>query len=175
MKKTKTTCHVCMFTMKTQGAQDPPTFCELCGTNMQNPMEEPRVLDTVLDTEAGGIKADLIYLILTDKRVLFTGDESKGGTSSWMGWLLGGIIGELIAGAIRGSKGNKTRLVSIKFEDITALNVEFGTKLLNKNTKFFTIYDKQGNSYAFQPGKKEAEQWEEAIRARMPQTTAELV
>jgi len=167
MKKIKTTCHVCKFTMKTPGDQEAPGFCELCGANLLDPTAEARVMDTVQDTEAGGVKADLIYIILTNKRILFTGDESSGGTGSTIGWLLGGLIGGLIAGAISGAKGKKTKLVSVKFEDMASLNVEFGTGMLNKNRKFFTIHDKEGNTYAFKPDKKEAEQWEDELRRRI--------
>jgi len=167
MKKIKTTCHVCQFTMKTPANEEAPNFCELCGANLADPSEEMRVLDTAIATEAGGVKADVVAVVLTGKRIIFTGDESSGGTGSTIGWLLGGLIGGLIAGAISGAKGKKTKVVSVKFENMASLDVEFGTKLLNKNTKFFTIHDKDGNAYAFQPGKKEADQWEAEIRQRI--------
>jgi len=128
---------------------------------------EMRVLDTTIATEAAGIKAETIQVILTNRRIFFTGDEGKGSTGSMVGWMLGGLIGGLIAGAISGARGKKTRAVSINFENMATLNVESGTKLLNKNQRFFTIHDKYGYTYQFQPGKKEADEWEHEIRSRM--------
>ena len=171
MKKIKTSCHVCRLTMQTPGNQEAPTYCEYCGTCLQDPSDEVRILDTTIAGEAGGVKADVVTVMLTNKRVIFTGEksESKG---QWIGWLLGGLIGGLIAGAISGAKGSKRQTVAIKFENMASLEVEYGTKLLNRNTKFFRIYDKTGNEYAFQPGKKEADNWEEEIRQRIaPQDT----
>jgi len=162
MKKIKTNCHLCHFTMKTPENQETPSFCETCGTNLQNPTDEVSVLETTISSEAGGVKADVVTVILTDKRIFFTGEES--GKGEWFGWLLGGIVGALIAGAI---SNKKRQLVSVKFENIASLNVEFGTKLLNKNSKIFTIHDNDGKTYEFQPGKKEAEQWEEELRKRI--------
>jgi len=168
MRKIKTTCHVCDLTMKTPGDQEAPSFCEYCGANLLNPSDETRALDSIyISTEAGGIKADVVTVILTNKRIIFTGEKSAEGAGSWIGWMLGGLIGGLIAGAISGAKGDRRQVVSVKFENMASLDVEFGTKLLNKNSKFFTIHDKDGNSYAFQPGKKEAEPWEDEIRKRI--------
>jgi len=168
MKKIKTTCHVCRVTMKTPGDQEAPGFCEFCGTNLLDPTDEVRILDTAIETAAGGIKADVVMVYLTNKRVFFSGDESTGGAGSTVGWLLGGLVGGLIAGAISSAKGMKDRLVSVKFEDMTSLEVTFGTQLLNKNRKTLTIHDRENKIYAFQPGKKEADKWEEEIRQRIP-------
>jgi len=173
MKKFKTACHICLHTMTTPANEEAPCFCELCGTNVQQLNDEARVLDTTISTEAGGVKADVVYVILTNKRIIFTGDKSNN-TGSWIGWLLGGIIGGLIAGAISGAKGSGKQLISVKFENMASLDVEYGTKLLNRNTRFFTIYDKDGNAFAFQPGKKEADDWENAIRAQLPQQMFEM-
>jgi len=162
MKKIKTTCHVCNLTMTTPGNQEVPSFCEFCGANLLNPNEELRVLDTTIGAEAGGIKADVVSVVITNKRIIFTGEKSSKASS--IGWLLGGLIGGLIAGAFSGSKSERMQVVSVKFEDMVSLDVAFGTKLLNKNTKFFTIRDKGGKAYVFHPGKKEAERWEEELR-----------
>jgi len=168
MKKIKTTCHVCRVTMKTPGDQEAPGFCEFCGANLLDPTQEVRILETAIQTAAGGITADVVSVFLTNKRIFFTGDESSGGSGSTVGWLLGGIVGGLIAGAISSAKGRKDRLVSVKFEDMTAIEATFGTQLLNRNRKTLTIHDKENKIYVFQPGKKEVDQWEEEIRQRIP-------
>jgi len=121
--KPKTDCHVCQLTMKTPVNQESPC-----------------------------VKADIIAVILTNKRIIFMGQHSAG-TGEWVGWFLDGIIGKLIVGALSGKEG-KWQGVSAKFEDMTSFNAEFGTKLLNKNSKIFTISDKGGKTYEFQPSKK---------------------
>lgn len=159
MKKIKTTCHVCHLTMKTPVTEDSPSFCEFCGTNLLDTNDEMGVLETTVSTEAGGVKADLVSIILTNKRIVFTGEKS--GKSAGIGWILGGLIGGLIAGAL--SKSER-QLVSVKFEDMVSLDVEPGTKLLNKNKLFFTIHDKNGKTYVFDLGKKIADEWEAELR-----------
>lgn len=162
MKKIKTNCHVCALTMKTPAHEDTPGFCEFCGTNLIDPSEETNVLSTNITGEAGGIKADIVTVTVTNKRIIFTGEKS--GKGATIGWFLGGLIGGLIAAAV----SNKQRqLVSVKFEDVVSLDVQPGTKLLNKNSKFFTLHDKNGNDYTFVPGKKEAEAWETELRQRI--------
>lgn len=160
MKNTKTTCHICTLTMETIAGQEEPTFCEYCGTNVIN-QEETSIRTAAIATEAGGIKADIVTVILTNKRIIFTGKESS--NSAWWGWFLGGLIGGLIVGAISSAKG-KQQLVSVKFEDMKGLDVTFGTGMFNKNSKILTITDNSGTEFSFQPDKKETEQWEDDIR-----------
>ncbi|MCL1786635.1 MAG: hypothetical protein FWG38_01505 [Defluviitaleaceae bacterium] len=158
MKKLKTNCHVCTLTMKTPGHEDAPKFCEFCGADLLGQMETG-VLSTNVSGEAGGVKADLVTVIVTNKRIIFTGEKS--GKGATLGWILGGLIGSLIASAI---SSKQRQLVSVKFEDITLLDVQPGTKLLNKNSRIFTIHDKDGNTYTFAPGRKEADEWEAELR-----------
>ena len=166
MNTTKKTCHVCGFIMKTHGNQT-TNACELCATNLQDTNEEVRVLDTIINNKGGGIKAEEVHVILTNKRIVFTGDESYEGTAETLGWIFGGLLGGLLGGAIDEAISNNTRQVSIKFENIASLETEYSTKLLSKNAKDFTICDKDGNTYFFQIGKNEANQWETAIRNRI--------
>jgi len=161
VKKIKTTCHVCNQTMKTPADQGDPKFCATCGANMLAPEEETSVLQVAIATEAGGITATVVTAVLTNKRIFFFGDKNSD-NSTW--WLLFGAIGALIASSV---KKKEMQLASVNLEDITALDVAFGTKMLTKKQKFFTIHDKDGNTYVFNPGKKEAEEWESAIRARI--------
>ena len=65
------------------------------------------------------------------------------------------------------AKSKNTRQVSVKFEDIASLEVERSPKLFDRNAKIFTICDKQGNTYFFQLGKKEADRWETSIKNRL--------
>jgi len=158
--------------MKTPADQDAPGFCETCGADMQDTMAEIRVLNTTVMTEAGGIKAETVDIVLTNKRIFFTGDPSSS-SGGWIGWMLGGIIGGLIEGAIRGAKNaNKRRqFIAVNLGDITHLDVEPGTKLLNKNNRFFKIHDKNGGIFEMQLGKKDGEQWEEELRKLVTPST----
>ena len=173
MAKLKTTCHLCSLVMKTPSDQDAPGFCEVCGANMQDPMQETSVLNTIVSTEAGGVKAELVTVVLTNKRIFFTGDPAGNSSGGWLGWMLGGLIGGLIEGAIRGAKNaNKPRqFVAAKLEDIVQLDVEPGTKLLNKNNRFFKIHTKDGNIFEMQLGKKDGEEWEEEMRRLITPST----
>ena len=160
-----TTCHICGFKWKVPGGN--ANYCCLCFTSLQVPGDEVRVLETVIDSEGGGIQAEEVHAILTNKRILFTGDEAYDGTVETLGWIFGGLIGGLVGGAIEESRSNKTRQVSIYFEDIASLEVEYSTRMFSRNAKILTIRDKEGNTYFFQPRKHEADQWETAIRNRL--------
>jgi cobyric acid synthase len=155
---------VCGFKAPGGGWAD---FCGLCSANLQDPNEEMRVLATTCAIGGGGIDAYEIHVILTNKRIIFTGDESYDGTVETLGWIFGGIIGGLLGGAYDEAKSNNTRQTSIKFEDIESLEVDYSTKRFSRNAKVFTVCDKEGNTYFFQPGKNEAAQWETAIRNRL--------
>ena len=164
MRKIKTTCHVCGFIIESPnaGAVD---FCELCITNLKDPNEELRITTTTISNEGGGIRAEEVHVILTNRRIIFTGDEECEGIAETLGWIFGGWVGGLIGGAVDEAKSKNTRQVSVKFEDIASLEVERSPKL--RNAKIFTICDKQGNTYFFQLGKKEADRWETSIKNRL--------
>ena len=161
MRRNREICHICDFAMKTNDGEM-PNFCGLCGANLYDRGEEVRVLHTTTKNEGGGIKAWEVHVILTNKRIIFTGDEDYDGTVSVLGWIFGGLAGGLIGGAIEEEMSNNTRQVSIKFEDIASFDVQ-----LDKRTKAFTIRDKQGNTFFFAPHKRDADRLETAIRNRM--------
>ena len=161
----KTTCHICGFIMNAPGGD--ADVCGLCFTSLQDPHGEVRVMETVVGKEGGGIRAEEVHVILTNKRLLFTGDEKYDGTVETLGWIFGGLIGGLVGEAIDEANSNKTRQVSVYFENIASLEVEEVTKLFNIRVKVFTVRDREGNTYFFQPGKHEADRWETAIRNRL--------
>jgi len=166
MRKNKEICHVCDFIMDTFDSEV-PDFCGLCNANLQDRSEEVRILHTTTRKEGGGIRADEVHVILTNKRIIFTGDEEYEGTAETLGWIFGGWIGGIIGEAIDDQASNNTRQVSVMFEDIASFDVQFGTNLLNRNTKFFTICDKQGNTFFFQSKSNDAERLEITIRNRL--------
>jgi len=152
--------------MDTSGGEI-PDFCRLCSANLQDRGQEVRVLHTITKNEGGGIKAEEVHVILTNKRIIFTGDEEYEGTAETLGWIFGGLIGGIIGSAIDEDISSYTRQVSVRFEDIASLDVQHGTGLFNKNAKYFTICDKKGNTFFFQPGRNDADKLEIAIRNRL--------
>jgi len=144
-----------------------PNYCGLCNANLYDRGDEVRVLHTTTSNEGGGIKAEEVHVILTNKRIIFTGDEEYEGTAETLGWIFGGLIGGIIGGAIDEEASNNTRQVSVGFEDIATLDVQYSPKLFDRNAKLFSICDKQGNTFFFQSGGNEAERLEIAIRNRM--------
>ena len=161
MRKQKVDCHICQFTMATGPGQETPNYCELCGTSISAPNTETQVLTASVAKHAGGIEADSVDVILTNKRIIFTGDK-KTGNYAFLGWLLGGLIGGLIAEALNKNTGKK--IAFINFDDAASFDAE--TKdVSGKNTRpHFTITGKDGTTYSFQLKKKEIEEWEAAIR-----------
>ena len=161
MRKNREICHVCDFIMETyEGVV--PNYCGLCSANLHNRGEEVRVLHTTTSKEGGGIKAEEVHVILTNKRIIFTGDEEYEGTIETLGWIFGGWIGGLIGGAIEEENSNNTRQVSVIYENIASFDVR-----PEKRSMSFTICDKQGNTFFFTPHRRDADKLEIAIKNRL--------
>jgi len=161
MRKNREVCHVCDFIMNTLNGKI-PNVCGLCYTSLHDRSEEVRVMHTTTSNEAGGIKAYEVHVIITNKRIIFTGDEEYEGTIEILGWIFGGLIGGLVGGAVEEEMSNNTRQVSVKFDDISSLDVQ-----QEKKTKSFAIRDKQGNTFFFKPHANDADRLEIAIKNRL--------
>jgi len=152
MGKTKTQCHICFNIMKTGKDEDAPSSCTLCSADLLNPGTETKTHRTVVQHEAGGVKANLVEILLTDKRLIFKEDGMSGAAG-------GGLIGGAIAGALS-KKSDKFN--AIMLTDIVSTDEEiFG---LFKNKVRFTAHTKDGGAYSFDLSKKETEQWRPGLR-----------
>ena len=151
MGKQKLLCHICGNLMKTAKGEEAPANCTLCNADLLNPATETQTHRTVVQHEAGGVKANLVEILLTDKRLIFKEDGMSGAAG-------GGLIGGAIGGAIAGAFSKKSdKFNAILLEDIASME-EIITGLL-KNKVALTVHDKNGNSYIFTLSKKEMEQW----------------
>jgi|GEM_PF-1171598 len=169
MKKHKAKCHICNNVMKTPQDQQPPAFCDTCGTNLLNPNDETTVLFTCVEKEAGGINAELVYVYLTTKRLIFTPDSDAGSTASVVGGAVGGLIGAAVAGAIAGAvaaagEGKKTPIVSVPRADFVSFGEE-PTGLL-KNKIRLTVNTNDGSAFGMTLSKKEAAKWKAEMSRR---------
>ena len=71
-------CHVCGTGIEIEERKETPTHCRLCDTDLINQNAETRILLTVVRKEAAGIRAGLIVIYLTDKRLAFMqGDNAE--------------------------------------------------------------------------------------------------
>jgi len=169
MRRNREICHVCDFIMETHN-NEVPNFCGLCNANLYDRGKEVRVLHTTTSKDGGGINAEEVHVILTNQRIIFTGDEEYEGTAETLGWIFGGLIGGLIGSAVDEESSNNTRQVSVWFDDIASLEVQSSAKMFNKNARLFTICDKQGSTFFFEPGRNDADRLEIAIRNRLART-----
>jgi len=156
MGKTKTQCHICYNVIKTARGEEIPAYCTLCGTDLINKTAETRTHRTVVQHEAGGVKADLVEILLTDHRLIFKEDGMSG-----IGG--GGLIGGAIAGAIIGAfSGKSNKFNAIMLADIVSTHEAiFG---LFKNKVRHTVQTCDGGMYLFVLSKKETEQWRPGLR-----------
>ena len=151
MAKTKTGCHICGNQIKTAKGEDAPTNCTICHADLLNPGAETQVLRTVVQHEAGGVEANLVEIILTNKRLIFKEDGMSGAAG---GGLLGGAIGGALAGAFS-KKSNKFN--GILLADIASIDEKIIGLLKNKIE--LTIQTKDKAAYSFELSKKEGAKW----------------
>ena len=156
MGKQKTNCHVCGNLMKTAASEEVPANCTLCGADLVNPGTETQTHRTVVQHEAGGVKANLVEILLTDKRLIFKEDGMSGAAG---GAAIGGLIGGAIGGAFS-KKSNKFNAIFLA--DVASIDEEiFG---LFKSKVRLTVCTKDGGSCLFVLSKKETEQWRPGLR-----------
>ena len=151
MAKQKSICHICGNLMKTAKGEEVPQNCTICGADLLNPTSETRTHRTVVQHEAGGVKANLVEILLTDIRIIFKEDGMSGAAGAG---LIGGAIGGAIAGAVS-KKSNKFN--SIALTDFVSINEKIVGLLKNKVE--LAIHAKDGDVYSFVLSKKEMEQW----------------
>ncbi|MCL2363309.1 MAG: hypothetical protein FWC71_01445 [Defluviitaleaceae bacterium] len=151
MGKTKIQCHICYNIMKTAKGEEVPVHCTLCATDLINKNTETQTHRTVVQHEAGGVKADLVEILLTDHRLIFKEDG------------MSGVGGGLIVGAISGMLSrNSSKYNAIMLADIVATHEEiFG---LFKNKVRHTIQTNSGAMYTFNLSKRETEKWRPGLR-----------
>ena len=160
--KHKAKCHICANKMKTPQDQQPPCFCDTCGANLVNPGDETQLLFTAVEKEAGGVMAELVYIYLTNKRIIFIPDEDTS-TASVVGGVVGGVIGAAVAGAIAGAVAaeKKKHIVSVPRADFVSFGEEPAGLLKNKIR--LTINTNSGNAFGMTMSKKEAAKWKTAM------------
>ena len=153
--KQKTNCHICGNVMKTSKGEEAPANCTICGADLLNPNTEKQTLRTVVQHEAGGVKANLVEILLTDKRLIFKEDGMSGAAG-------GGLIGGAIGGAIAGALSRKSdKFNGILLTEITSIDEEIVG--LMKNKVQLTLHTEDGNAYSFTLSKKENEQWKPGL------------
>ena len=152
MGKQKTNCHICKNLMKTAKGEEPPGNCTICSADLLNPRTETQTHRTVVQHEAGGVKADLVEILLTDKRLIFKEDGFSGAAG-------GGLIGGAIGGALS-RKSNKFN--AILLTDVKSVDEEIVG--LFKNKVRLTLRAKDADTYSFVLSKKEIEQWGPGLR-----------
>ena len=161
MGKQKTSCHICGNLMKTAKDEPIPLICTLCGADLANPSTETQTHRTVVQHAAGGVSANLVEILLTDKRLIFKEDGLSGAAG-------GGLIGGAIGGAIAGAFSKKSdKFNAILLADITSLDEKIVG--LFKNKIDLTVHTKDGGAYAFILSKKEMEQWRPGLSKQIVQ------
>ena len=153
MGKVKTKCYLCGNVMKTASDQDTPEICTRCGTNLVDAMEREAVF-TAVEKQAGGVLSDVVYILLTNQRLVFFGQAVAGASG---GGLIGGAIGGAIAGAMAGAKtqSQPENYVSVPLTELASFTEEVAG--LMKNKIELTVLDKSGRAYAMKISKKDAE------------------
>ena len=159
MGKQKTDCHICGNLMKTDKGEEIPVICTLCNADLANPGAETQTHRTVVQHAAGGVSANLVEILLTDKRLIFKEDGLSGATG-------GGLIGGAIVGAIAGALSKQSdKFNAILLEDITSMDEKVVG--LFKNKIELTVHTKDGGAYSFTLSKKEMEQWRPGLSKYM--------
>ena len=166
MKKHKTQCHICNEVTKTPQDQQPPAFCPVCGANMRAG-EEGVALSTCVEKEAGGVKAELVYIFLTNRRIIFKPDSS--GTGGVVGGAVGGLVGAAVGAAIdavaAATSDKKTLVVSVDRNNIASLSEEPAGLLKNKIR--LTANAANGMRYGMTLSKREAAKWKAELNKPM--------
>ena len=155
MGKQKTSCHICGNLMKTPKEEKAPESCTLCSADLVNPSAEKQTHRTVVQHAAGGVSAELVEILLTDKRLIFKVDGMSGSVG---GGLIGGAIGGAIAGAVAGARAQKPEnFNAVMLEDITSIDERIIG--LFKNKVELALHIKDGSVCTFTLSKKEMEKW----------------
>jgi hypothetical protein len=137
--------------MKTNKGEETPSICTLCNADLANPATEKQTHRTVVQHEAGGVKANLVEILLTDRRLIFKEDGMSGAAGA-------GVLGGAVGGAIAGALSKKSdKFNAILLTDIVSMDEKIVGLLKNKIE--LTVNTKDNSAYAFTLSKKEMEQW----------------
>jgi len=164
MGKQKTVCHICDNVMKTPKEEAIPVVCFTCEADLRDSRTEEKILVTVVQHSAGGVKGDLVNIYLTNERLIFQSD-SAGGNAAIVGGILGGAIGGAIAGAIAGSGKKTGNFAYALVSGIASVDEEVAGVL--KNKKQLNVRTRDGGTYSMTLSKKEGDKWKQEIESRI--------
>ena len=146
------TCHICENTNKGKG--ETITYCVFCGTDLVNPVNE-----TVKKKTSDVIYKRFGQLVITNKRLLFVRYPH---TAVVDAGLLGGLLGEAIAGKMTDVDAKKGKMLGISLTPDTLASAEivkhglFGKALL--------IQCKDNSQYKLlNINKNQIDEWKDAI------------
>ena len=163
--KQKVTCHVCNGKRKIPKGQELPKVCSGCAADLVNSTTETRNIAALVEKEAGGVKGDLVMVILTDKRLIFKKGidlpEIDGGLHGManMHVAIAYDTARAIAEAIRGPQPAVIRpeLVYTTVESLASIQEE-AVGMTKRNSKI-TINTKDGEVFTMILPNKEAAEW----------------
>jgi len=162
-KKQKTKCPICGIEVTTAKGETPPTICVVCDTNFLHPGEETVKWLGGVTRGAGGVKADIVVITLTNERILFRGERVEGASGGLIGGVLGAVIEEVVVSA-RSKKSDN--FVSLPLTDVESISEEAAG--LMKNKIEVTLHAKDGSTYAMNLSKKDYEKFKTEIAPLIP-------
>jgi len=158
MGKQETKCPICCVVVQTAKGEAPPTICAVCDANILHPGEETVKWLCGVVRGAGGVKADVVRIILTNERILFRGERVHGAS----GGLLGGVAGAVLEDAVVALRSRKSaNFVSLLLSDVESIS-EKPAGFLKRKLEV-TLHAKDGSTYAMILSKKEREAFKAEI------------
>ncbi|MCL2621111.1 MAG: hypothetical protein FWD97_09290 [Defluviitaleaceae bacterium] len=155
MAKQKWECHICRNSSKLPDGTPYPEVCPVCATSLANRSEEMERWTASVEKQAGGIREDVVVVSLTNKRLIFRG-QNVGGT----GALLGGLVGMAIESAVKAGKTN-LNIAWLPIEDVSSISSEVAG--LFKGKVMTSVHAKDGKIYTMKLSKKGFENFQAQI------------
>ena len=148
MANPKANCHICGNQMKVNTGEETPVTCTVCNADMADVSTETLIHRTS-QSDAGGIKAVQVDVLLTDRRLIFKkGNESFAKTVALTG-------GQYAVAAMLNKRSDD--FIAILLTDIVSVEVKISG--LFKNKVELTVNTNDNNVYKFTLPEKEVEQW----------------
>jgi len=157
MAKQKWECHICRNSSKLPDGTPHPEVCPVCTASLVNRSEETERWTASVNKQAGGIKEDIVVVSLTNKRLIFRG-QNVGGT----GALLGGLVGMAIESAVKAGKTN-FNIAWLPIEEIASISDEPAGVF--KGKVMTSVHAKDGKAYTMKLSKKGFENFKIQISA----------
>ena len=149
MDKQKTECHICGNLMETKTGEETPVICTVCNADLVNVSTETLIHHHTTQSDAGGIKAVQVDILLTDKRLIFKkGNESFVKTVALTG-------GQYAVATMLDKRADD--FIAILLTDITSIDEKISG--LFKSKIELTVNTNDNNAYKFTLPEKEVEQW----------------